>query len=352
MAVTTRDAVTLARDWVTSEARNKDGFMAAYLAGSLNRQDDMSVLRPSTDVDIHILQEGSAQWERMTVCKGVTLQVALRELSSYCTHEQILAHPFESYNLTFGKLLYDPYGFLGRFQVALRPEWARKSWVLTRCYAELCLAKQRFSRAALGTSLIQSSMAWIMGIQALSGILANAWLRPPTYRRCLLMMHQDVALASQEEIFAQGRNDLIEMVLQLAGWNRMSRSQVINLLERVARCFNNVAAAGARPASPPFQAMICDGFRPMAIDGSREMIDEGYHREAMFWIHFITSILVEILATREGVQERVYADQVWRDLLESTGFSSSSLQARSALVTEVCENTIRLAEAICHRKYS
>jgi len=51
-----------------------------------------------------------------------------------------------------------------------------------------------------------------------------------------------------------------------------------------------------------FASDFSDVARPIAIDGTREMIDRGYHREAMFWIAATYARCQRVLATDASLE--------------------------------------------------
>jgi hypothetical protein len=53
-------------------------------------------------------------------------------------------------------------------------------------------------------------------------------------------------------------------------------------LDRLAEVFDEAAAVGPTPF--PFSSDVSAVARPVAIDGSRVLVDDGDHREAVFWI--------------------------------------------------------------------
>src|SRR5207237_3505448 len=111
-------------------------------------------------------------------------------------------------------------------------------------------------------------------LSALSGLLAVSQLKRPTTRRTLALL--------RELLEAQARPDLHEAALTLFGSVHMSRADVQAMLDRSAIAFDRSVEVYHTPT--PYGFTIRLHLRPYLAEATQEMIDEGNHREAMFWI--------------------------------------------------------------------
>jgi hypothetical protein len=80
----------------------------------------------------------------------------------------------------------------------------------------------------------------------------------------------------------------------------MGRSRAEHHLGALAAAFD--AAAAARRTPFVFAADISDLGRPIAIDGSRELIEGGSHREAVFWMVATYARCQKVLAHDRPIQ--------------------------------------------------
>src|SRR5262249_36536261 len=152
--------------------------------------------------------------------------------------------------------------------------YAQQRWVLARCGYEQQVVMQTLE--GLCHTASPPEAVWLLSSMALflAGLLTEASLRPPTHRRCLVLL--------RDVLHAAGRRDLHEAVLQLLGWAHLRRAEVEAYLGDCALAFDRAVAVTRTPV--PFQFKLKPHVRPYIIAGAQEMIDQGYHREAMFWI--------------------------------------------------------------------
>ena len=115
--------------------------------------------------------------------------------------------------------------------------------------------------------------AWLFatGNTALMPLVAG--LQNPTVRK---------RYAAAREVLAEyGRLDFYEELLDLLGCARMSKARTEHHLIALTEAFD---AAKEVVETPFFSTDISDAARPVASDGSQEMIERGDHREAIFWM--------------------------------------------------------------------
>jgi hypothetical protein len=125
----------------------------------------------------------------------------------------------------------------------------------------------------------------------------------------------------------------------------MSRARVEHHLAALAEVFDAAGAAVTTPFS--FASDISDIARPVAIDGSRELIEGGNHREAVFWMVATYSRCQKVLYhdAPVGIQERFSPG--YRQLLADLGISSfPDLQQRCQQIEALLPRVWEVAEAI------
>ena len=105
-------------------------------------------------------------------------------------------------------------------------------------------------------------------------ILLTAALQNPTVRRR--------SLETRTLLDGYGHLDLYESLLKLQGSARMGKLRVEYRLAAVTEIFD--FAKEIITPSHRFASDISEVGRPISIGGSREFIDDGYHREAVYWI--------------------------------------------------------------------
>ena len=89
-------------------------------------------------------------------------------------------------------------------------------------------------------------------------------------------------LAAREVLQEYGYEDLYWELLALLGCADWMPQQVQRHLDSLERTFDAAAAVAETPFF--FSSDITPAARPIAVDASRELIQSGFHREAVFWI--------------------------------------------------------------------
>ncbi len=267
--------ITYAKEWVELYGSRIPGFRGAHLMGSILALPHDAPFPSYRDVDFNIVCEGAPDTETHDVAyKGLILEYSTVSIERYRSPEDVLANPELAANLAVDGILADPVGVLAPLQQAVAAQYAQRRWVLARCGYEKQVVMQALEGLRNATEPAES--LWLLSscILFLSGLLAEACLRPPTHRRCLVLMG--------EVLHAQERADLHEAALQLLGLAHLRRHQVEQYLRDCAEAFDRAVAVTRTPV--PFQFKLQAHVRPYIIAGAQEMIDQGYHREAMFWI--------------------------------------------------------------------
>ncbi len=109
-------------------------------------------------------------------------------------------------------------------------------------------------------------------------------------------------------------------LLELLGCARMTPKQVEEHLDELARTFDAAAAVAKTPFF--FSSDIMPIARPIAIDGSRELIQAGYHREAVFWVVATFARCHKILTTDAPDLQQAFTP-AFEAMLADLGISSS-----------------------------
>jgi hypothetical protein len=168
-------------------------------------------------------------------------------------------------------------------------------------------------------------------------VLLVAGLKNPTVRR---------RYAAVRELLADyGRLEFHETLLELLGCGSMSRERVEQHLATLTDTFD--AAAAVSSTSFPFASDITDAARPIAIGGSRDLIERGLHREAVFWIAATYSRCQKILHHDAPADAKERLDPGYRQLLDDLGVASSGeLRRRREEVERLLPPLWEEAEAI------
>lgn len=139
--------------------------------------------------------------------------------------------------------------------------------------------------------------------------------------------------------------DFHESLLKLLGVVRKTRERVCKYLVALTEIFDRAICTIKTPF--PLGTDINENARPVAIDGSLEMIERGYHREAMFWIAVTHSRCQKVtLCDSPGEMRRTFRDS-YRELASDLRVPSfTDVRRRCAEVERILPDVWHLAEAI------
>jgi hypothetical protein len=129
----------------------------------------------------------------------------------------------------------------------------------------------------------------------------------------------------------------------MLGCAQMSRERAEEHLETLTEAFDTAKEVLKTPYR--FAADISDAGRAVAIGGSRELIERGLHREAIFWIAATYSRCQSVLANDASVETQERLSHGYRHLLQDLGIISfADLERRGTQVREALPAIWAIAE--------
>jgi len=331
-----RDA---ARQWVAEEAIRVSGFRGAYTAGSTNWLPDDAELAPASDLDIMVIlaDQNQARRRHKFIYRDTLLEVSYLDNDQLQSPDQVLCdyHLAPSFRTT--NILLDPSGHLTAMQAIIRRDYARRPWVCKRCANARNKVLQYLGSIREETPLHDQVMAWLFAAGITTHILLVAGLRNPTVRTRYIGVRELLA--------DYGRLDFHESLLELLGVARMSRDRVGRHLATLTDIFHR--AKDTIKTAFPFATDISDNARSMTIDGSREMIERGYHREAMFWIAVSHSRCQKVISRDAPAEMTQTFRDSYRELVDDLRVpSTKEVRQRCIEVELILPRVCQLAEAI------
>ncbi len=270
------DVIELAREWVASEAEATPGFVGAYLIGSAAILPLDAPFEPHWDIDIGIVLEDIEKPIRnRNLCyKGIIIECSYRPRADYTQLDAVLANHMMAHNIVAGRTLADPTGMLKELQTAVASAFAEQRWVAARCQGEKQFVQTVIHDLAQATMSPETFGRLLVVVSYLANLLIIADLKPPTTRRCLVLM--------REILRPLDRLDLHERALEVLGFAQLSREEVQAYLHECATAFDRAVAL--KRSATLRDHKLHDFVKPYFITGSQEMIDAGDYREAMIWI--------------------------------------------------------------------
>ncbi len=341
--ITVREAKHIAKDWVEAEAPNIPNFRGAFLTGSINWKNDDDPLPPASDVDLKVVVdrdpddpifEDKLRHQNQSI-NGITLEPTFNSFQDFSSPEQILADHRYAAHFSIPNILSDPTGELTKTQKAVAAKFTNKQWVIKRIKGARDFTL--WGLDALQTGSVSDRMLSLnFALWGIAQIPLHADLQPPTGRRC--------GIVSLEILKTHGRQALHESSLEFLGSQSMSRDDVVSHLEDLSITFDYAVEIAQSPSLGDYANKAA---KPVVIDGSWEMVNDGFHREAMSWITAMRAIFQEtILQDAPGKAQKQYVEQ-YQKLLAELGFhSENDFQKRAEDGAQLLEQVMQVTEQI------
>jgi hypothetical protein len=219
----------------------------------------------------------------------------------------------------------------------VRRDYAKRQWVQQRCANARDKVLHHLGSIQSDSPLHDQVMTWLFGAGVTTHVLLSAGLRNPTVRTRYAAVR--AMLGDRHQPFYES----LLGVLGVAGW---TSGYVTRHLATLTDIFDR-ATAVARRSPLLFAADISASARVVAIDGSRELIDRGLHRESMFWIavtHSRCQKVISEMAPSEMTQSFMDA---YLELVDDLHLpSATDIRRRRAEVESMLPRVLELAERI------
>ena len=334
-----KHAKDVARQWVIEEGTKTPGFFGAYRTGSTNWLPDDAELPVSSDVDIAVVLSQPDYREKLGkfIYRDVILEVSYTTYDQIESPDQVLGHYHLAAGFRTPNVISDPSGELTRLQAAVSKDFARRKWVYKRCEHSMSNTLEILQRVNEAVLFHDQVSAWLFGTAGATHLLLVAGLKDPTIRRRYM--------ATRDLLDDYGHLDFYETLLELQGGAQMSRERVEYHLEAVTDAFDAAKTVVKTPYR--FASDISDDARPISIDGSQELIERGFHREAVYYIVATYSRCLTILHNDASVETQEKFSRGFRELLSDLGITASAdFLQRSDHATRDLARVWELAEAI------
>jgi hypothetical protein len=336
MTMKVQNAIALAQEWVDQEATRMPHFVGAHLLGSVATLPAECTFPPYRDIDVNVVLEGDIAPEVHDIdYRGYILEYGLESWNDYASAEAVLSNPGLAPNLDANTILADPRGLLVPLQTAVAQEFTKRTWVVARCAS----MRREVDRTCEVLGIVPTpgeaygvlvALTW-----ALSGWLAMAALRPPTHRRALVLLRE--MLANQDALPLQ------EAVLDLLGVAHFDARRAEFYLAAAVAAFDRAVEVHRTPT--PLDFKLQAHVRPYLVQGSQEMIDEGYPREAMSWIALGLLLANQTIQLDGPVEEQQIFQATVDQLLEECGFTApGALALRRAEAAQLVADMSEVVE--------
>jgi hypothetical protein len=262
--------------WVARHARSDTYFRGAYFSGSTVGLPDHAELPASSDIDIVVVtaQDDPPAKPGKLRYRDALLEVSYLPWAHLVSVDDVLASYHLAGSFRTDTIIDDPTGHLRRLQVHVSGNFAARTWVRRRCQDARHRIESRLAAIDPSAPFHEQVAAWLFPTGVTTHVLLVAALRNPTVRLRYL--------AAREVLADYGRLGLYPELLDLLGCRHLSARRIQHHLRELTKTFDATAEVAKSPFF--FSSDITQAARPIAIDGSQDLIDRGDHHEAVFWI--------------------------------------------------------------------
>lgn len=334
-----QEARDRAREWVAAEAAGQPGFVGVVCHGSTNWLPDDAVFPAASDFDLLVFWNGDELPAKpgKVLHNGVLLEPTYLSSEEIASPEEVLGSCHLAGSFRAPHILADPVGVLGNLQVEVARGYAQSQWVMVRCERAMETVRNVLTALKESAPLHNqvTSVHFAAGIT--THVLLSAGLRNPTVRKRYA--------AVRELLIEYGFPEFYEKLLELGGMAHQSRQDVVRHLEALAEAYDAAKTFLRTPYR--FAADLTEASRPVVIDGSRELIALGLHREALFWMVAVYCRCRHVLAQDAPADIFARHDVGFQRLVEDIGLSTfADRKERAAKIEDMLPRVWEVATAI------
>ncbi|MCE7982055.1 MAG: hypothetical protein DYG89_12735 [Caldilinea sp. CFX5] len=332
-----KTAKAVASQWVSEAAEKFPGFAGAFYHGSTNWLPDDAILPATSDLDIMVVfADPPAVKLGKFLYQGVLLEVSYLPSDQLRSAEVVLGQYHLAGSFHNASVIADPTGMLTQLQVAVAAGYAKRQWVYRRCEDARNRILRNLASIKADDPFHDQVMTWLFATGVTTHVLLVAGLRNPTVRRRYVTVRELLA--------EYGHLAFHERLLDLLGCAKLERAQVEGHLTALTTVFDVAKTVIKTPFF--FASDLNDLSRPIAIEGSQELIEQGLHREAIFWIVATYARCLKVLHHDAPEQYAPFMPGFQRLLADLGILSFADLQQRGEQLQAFLPQLWSVAEAI------
>jgi len=271
-------------DWVRRHAADEPGFVGAYFSGSTIYLPGDAEVPVGSDVDVMVVgeAEGASDSRSKFIHDGALIEISRLPWSAFGSLDTVPS----AHSLRLDSIIADPSGRLASVQAAVAREYTDPGRVRERSRNLWTATARALDQLDASAAWPDQVMEWAFRTSWTALLLLVAAVRNPTVRLRYL---------AARDVLAEHRlSDRYPDLLGLLGCLDLAQDRAEHHLIELERTFDLAARVGRTPF--PFSSDISAIARPVAIDGIREQIERGSHREVVFWLVATYSRCHKILA--------------------------------------------------------
>jgi hypothetical protein len=265
------------------------------------------------------------------------LEVSYLSNNEFQSAEQILSNYHLAPSFRTAKAMVDPQGRLTSLLEAVSREYGKRRWVRRRCANARDKVLAHLKAIGRDAASHDQVMACLFAAGVTTHVLLVAGLRNPTVRTRYV--------AVRELLAGCGRVQFCDTLLELLGAARINQERARRHLATLTKIFDTASRTPASEFS--FACDVSESARAVAIDGSLELIERGYYREAIFWIGVTHSRCQNILASHMPEELAMSFQDNYQELRADLGLGTpAEIRQRGARIEHMLPRVLGVAEDI------
>ena len=309
-------AQALAAAWVRGHDFGLLPVVGSFFTGSTLEGRGADLLAPESDVDVAVVVDGPAPPKLGKLrYQGVRVEVTYLSWAELADPERVARTSYLAPSFAHDALVTDPDGRLDRLRRHVAPLFARPDVVRDRCAAVL---DRMAAPPEPAGSWPLAVTGWLFGTSLATVVLLVAGLRNPTVRLRYLR--------ARELLESRGLGGRYPELLAQLGCLEVTPEQVLDHVPPLAAAFDATAACG--PTGFPFASDLSPDSRPVAVDGTLRLVEQGDHREAVFWLVATFSRCLQVLDATGAADRQRHHDAFAAAVTGLTGLPGPEALAR------------------------
>lgn len=268
-------AKEIALEWTDNFIKDTS-VVGAMFNGSVVDLDGNDILSPSSDIDINFIVDEARRMDKIgkIMYKGVLLDVSFIPLDMIRPVEKVLS-TYEIANCFHrNSIIYDPTGYLAEAALFSSQNFAHPKWVLERCENVYRKIERGIQGFQVSQPLLDNINSWLFPAGICTHAILVAALQNPTVRLRYLRVRSVLEGWNQSGFY--------ETLLELLGCSHIPADRVQRHLDHLEKVY--ASAIRHKKSHFIFENDVSAAAKPVVIQGSQTLIDEGNHREAVFWM--------------------------------------------------------------------
>lgn len=337
-----REVKEIARQWIETQMDSLPEFRGAILAGSINWMPDDAPWPPASDVDVWGVMDVDETFDldpyhQRFSHHGLIVDFAARSGSLFQDWEQVAGTYWLACHVAALGIIADKDGRMQALHEKVAEHYSQREWVRHRCDNAAALHDQELAYILLPEPVIERGRLLHYVAVTYAQLLLVANLGNPTFRKAFVQ--------ARELLAEQNRPDVHESLLRIIGSCEIDDEQAGALYRNLEEAFG----CSSRVARTRFNHdhFAREMARTPVVDGTRELIEAGYPREAVGWMLLVRPLCQTAIDFDASEQEIAYFQESYTSFLHTLGlYTLADYEARAELARSLRPTVMQVAEAI------